>query len=124
MTIEEPQAATSRTLVGGLAARRRDDRDGDRYVRVYSGLPAGGADRRHLLHALDHALLRARVRVPRRDKARFSTAASTPACRGFLVLRGAWLVILELTVLRLAWTFNLDFAHYELAASSGCSAGA
>jgi uncharacterized membrane protein len=26
-----------------------------------------------------------------------------------------WLVILELTVLRLAWTFNFDWAHYNLA---------
>jgi uncharacterized membrane protein len=33
----------------------------------------------------------------------------------WLVLRGAWLVLLELTFLRLAWTFNLDFAHYMLA---------
>jgi uncharacterized membrane protein len=33
----------------------------------------------------------------------------------WLLIRGAWLVLLELTFLRLAWTFNADFAHYMLA---------
>lgn len=31
------------------------------------------------------------------------------------MVRGAWLALLELTFLRLAWTFNLDFPHYMLA---------
>jgi uncharacterized membrane protein len=33
----------------------------------------------------------------------------------FLAVRGVWLIILELTILRVAWTFNFDFKHYLLA---------
>ena len=33
----------------------------------------------------------------------------------FLLTRGAWLILLELTFLRVAWTFNLDFGSYMLA---------
>src|SRR4029453_17697275 len=33
----------------------------------------------------------------------------------FLLTRGAWLVFLELTFFRVAWTFNFDLAHYQMA---------
>src|SRR3954471_9088385 len=33
----------------------------------------------------------------------------------YLLTRGLILVVLELTVIRLAWTFNFDFGHYLLA---------
>ena len=87
------------------------------HVRVYSGIPAGGP-------------------TPGLFLTRWITNFCAPAfvffagCSIFLhgqrlgdradlsrwlMVRGAWLVLLELTFLRLAWTFNLDFAHYMLA---------
>ena len=87
------------------------------HVRVYSGVPAGGPSpgvffTRWITHFVAPAFaffagtsifLHARK------------LASPAATSRFLLTRGAWLIVLELTVLRIAWTFNLDFAHYLLA---------
>ena len=87
------------------------------HVRVYSGIPAGGsatgifltrwitnfcAPAFVFLAGVSIFLHRERVK----DRAALSR---------WLVVRGAWLVLLELTYLRLAWTFNVEFANYMLA---------
>jgi uncharacterized membrane protein len=87
------------------------------HVRVYSGQPAGGPTAgifftRWVTHFVAPG---------------FAFFAGTGAFlhglklgdRGklarFLASRGIWLVVLELTFLRFAWTFNFDYAHYSLA---------
>jgi uncharacterized membrane protein len=87
------------------------------HVRVYAGVPAGGPKpgvffTRWITNfvapafaflAGTSAYLLGRRMGNRRALARY------------LVTRGLILVLLELTVIRVAWTFNLDFGHYLLA---------
>ena len=87
------------------------------HVRVYAGVPAGGPDpgvffTRWVTHfcapgfvffAGTSAYLH-RSRLP--DQGALSK---------FLLIRGLWLVFLELVVMRLMWTFNLDIVNYNLA---------
>jgi uncharacterized membrane protein len=87
------------------------------HVRVYAGVPTGGPTpgvffTRWVTHfsapgfaflAGTGAFLLGRKLDDKRALARY------------LVERGLILIVLELTVLRLAWTFNVDFANYNLA---------
>jgi uncharacterized membrane protein len=83
------------------------------HVRVFSGVPAGGPSAgifftRWITHFCAPAFVffaGTGAWLHERTHADLSR---------FLVIRGAWLILLELTVLRFAWTFNFDYAHSML----------
>ncbi len=87
------------------------------HVRVYAGVPAGGPDpavffTRWVTHfcAPIFIFLAGTSAYLYGQKLQSRTALAK-----FLVVRGLWLVLLELTLLRFAWTFNFDYAHFTFA---------
>ena len=84
------------------------------HVRVYSGLPAGGpAPGIFFTRWITHFCAPAFIFLA--GTSIFLYARRHSDASRFLLIRGLWLILLELTFLRVAWTFNLDFRHYEMA---------
>jgi uncharacterized membrane protein len=87
------------------------------HVRVYSGLPAGGPTpgiffTRWITHFVAPGFIFLAGTAAYLHGRKLGNRA---ALSKFLFARGAWLVLLELTVIRIGWTFNFDFANYLLA---------
>jgi uncharacterized membrane protein len=84
------------------------------HVRVYSGLPAGGPTAgifftRWITHFCAPAF------IFLAGTSIFLYGRKHSDVSRYLLIRGAWLILLEFTFLRVAWTFNFDFRHYEMA---------
>lgn len=84
------------------------------HVRVYSGIPAGGPTAgvfftRWITHFCAPAF------IFLAGTSTFLYSRKHANVSRYLLIRGFWLIFLEFTFLRVAWTFNLDFMHYEMA---------
>ena len=104
----------SATTAGGqdrltrLVARRRHGVDGDRSRPGLLRGAGGRTDRRDLLHEVGHAFLRAGLCVPRRHRSLSPRPqGGHPGSSRFLFTRGLALVLMEVTIIRLSWTFSL-----------------
>jgi uncharacterized membrane protein len=87
------------------------------HVRVYAGVPPGGPDPAvFFTRWVTHYCAPIFIFLAGTGAYLYGRShGGAPAAAKYLALRGAWLVLLELTVLRLGWTFNLDYSHYMLA---------
>src|SRR5580692_1475173 len=84
------------------------------HVRVFSGVPAGGPTAAvFFTRWITHFCAPAFIFLA--GTSIFLYGRRHAGVSRYLLIRGAWLIVLEFTFLRVAWTFNFDFLHYEMA---------
>jgi uncharacterized membrane protein len=84
------------------------------HVRVYSGVPPGGPTpavffTRWITHFCAPAF------IFLAGTSAFFYGRKHADLSRHLLIRGVWLIFIEFTFLRVAWTFNFDFKQYEMA---------
>lgn len=84
------------------------------HVRVFSGIPAGGPTAgvfftRWITNFCAPAF------IFLAGTSIFLYGQKHTGLTRYLLTRGIWLIFIEFTFLRVAWTFNLDFRQYEMA---------
>jgi uncharacterized membrane protein len=92
------------------------------HVRVYAGVPAGGPEpgvffTRWVTHFCAPAFIFLAGTAAFLHGQKLGDRASLSR---FLLTRGLWLLVLELTLLRFAWTFNFDYANFTFAGVIWC----
>jgi uncharacterized membrane protein len=86
------------------------------HVRVFSGVPAGGPTLGvFFTRWITHFVAPAFAFLAGTAAYLHARKLATGGIARYLVTRGLLLIVLEMTVIRISWTFNLDYAHYMLA---------
>ena len=86
------------------------------HVRVFAGVPTNGTPGVFFTRWVTHFCAPAFIFLAGTAAYLYAQKVGRRSSLAkFLVIRGLWLVLLELTVVRVGWTFNFDYANFTFA---------